>query len=234
MAEQIDFYRADAKPFDRWLAQLLDEDNDEPVARVYRAGRERVARTFEKLAPLGRVLEVAAGTGRLANLYAPHAESVLLLDASPESLAIAQLRLPNKTGLTLVEADIFGWDTPEGFDTIVFSAWLHHVPHSRFVSFWRKMEGLLNARGRVIFDFPDVNVSPPGHVDVPAEPSEEYGFYAPADGVSVRDRFGRRWRVVHNLWDPDELPSRLCELGWTIKILGPGLFGNIVWAQATR
>jgi hypothetical protein len=43
---QINFYREDAESFDRWLSGLLDEDNDEPVARTYRAGRERIAHAF--------------------------------------------------------------------------------------------------------------------------------------------------------------------------------------------
>lgn len=29
--------------------------------------------------------------------------------------------------------------------------------------------------------------------------------HVPHDGISVRDHFGRRWRVVHNLWHPRRL-----------------------------
>ena len=168
VAEQIDFYRADAESFDSWLGGLLDKANDEPTARTYRAGRARIARVFARYAPLGRVLELAAGTGRLVELYAPHAESVVLLDASPESLAIAARRLGTTPRISFVEVDIF------------------------------------------------------------------YEFYAPVDGISTRDHFGRRWRVVHNLWDPEDLSDRLDGLGWTMNLLGTGLFGNIVWAEAHR
>jgi hypothetical protein len=86
----------------------------------------------------------------------------------------------------------------------------------------------------VIIDFPDAGVPAPGLVDVPDEPAEEYGFYAPVDGNSVRDRDGRRWRVVHNLWERDDLSSRLSGLGWTMTVLGPGPFADIRWAEATR
>jgi hypothetical protein len=30
------------------------------------------------------------------------------------------------------------------------------------------------------------------------------------------------------------LSSRLGDLGWNIDFVGPGLFENIVWAEATR
>jgi SAM-dependent methyltransferase len=232
--EQIDFYRADAMAFDDWLVSLVDARNHEPIARNYRAGRERVSQLFAQRAPLGDVLEIAAGTGRLAELYVPHSDSALLLDTSPESLAIAARRLDSEPRITFLEADIFDWKHNDTFDTIVFSAWLHHVPQSRFSAFWTTIQTLLARGGRVVFDFPDAEVSPPGTVEIPAEPTDDYGFYVPRDGVSVRDHFGRRWRVIHNLWHRDELSSRLGDLGWNIDFVGPGLFENIVWAEATR
>ena len=232
--EQIDFYRTDATAFDDWLATLVDTHNHEPVARNYRLGRERVAQLFAQRAPLGDVLEIAAGTGRLAELYVPHSDSALLLDTSAESLAIAARLLDSEGRITFLEADIFDWEHDNTLDTIVFSAWLHHVPHSRFSAFWTKVQTLLARGGRVIFDFPDAEVSPPGTVEIPTEPTEGYGFYAPRDGISVRDHFGRRWRVIHNLWHRNELSSRLDDLGWNMEFVGPGLFENIVWAEATR
>ena len=45
-----------------------------------------------------------------------------------------------------MEADIFDWKHDDTFDTIVFSAWLHHVPDSRFfAAFWTKVQTLLAA-----------------------------------------------------------------------------------------
>ena len=232
--EQIDFYRADAEAFDEWLVTLIDPSNHEPVARSYRAGRRRATQLFAQRAPLGDVLEIAAGTGRLAELYVQHVDSGLLLDASPESLALAARRVGSEARISLLEADVFDWQQDRTFDTIVFTAWLHHVPHSRFSAFWTKVQTLLAPGGRVIFDFPDAELNPPGKLEIPAEPADGYGFYAPQDGISIRDHFRRRWRVVHNLWHRDELSSRLAELGWHVEFVGPGLFANIVWAEATR
>src|SRR3712207_9203402 len=60
------------------------------------------------------------------------------------------------------------------FDTVIFSAWLHHVPDARFDRFWQKVRALLSERGEVIFDFPDARVAAPGRRDVPDEPTEGY------------------------------------------------------------
>jgi hypothetical protein len=54
------------------------------------------------------------------------------------------------------------------------------------------------------------------------------------DGTSIRDHAGRRLRVIHNLWDSDDLRSRLATLGWKMSVIGTGLFDNILWASARR
>jgi len=150
-------------------------------------------------------------------------------------LTIAARRANTAPQITLVEADIFDWDTDgQRFDTVVFTAWLHHVPQARFDRFWAKVESLLAEGGRVIFDFANGNVAPGARWEIPSEPGQAFSGYAPRDGVSIRDQFGKRWRVVHNHWDPNELSSRLGELGWTINVLGKGLFANLDWAEAHR
>jgi SAM-dependent methyltransferase len=235
LAEQRRFYQADAPTFDAWLSSLLDESNDEPVAVTYRDGRSRLAEVFAQRAPLGHLLEIAAGTGRLAQLHLPHVASAVLLDSSSDSLTIAGARLAPAERCTLVEADVFAWDAPaRTFDTVVFSAWLHHVPHSRFEEFWGLVASLLAEGGEVLFDFPDVTLPLAGHTEVPPDPVATYRFYAPEDGTSLRDLDGRRWRVVHHLWDRDELAARLRELGWEMSIVGPGQFADVVWASARR
>lgn len=237
LAEQRAFYRADAMRSDEWLTALVYEENDEADAQTYRAGRRRIARHLSSMGSLGRVLEVAAGTGRFAELYLPLADSATLVDPSPENLAIADARLgaTASTELELIDADIFHWD-PAGrtFDTICFSAWLHHVPRDRFDRFWEAVEALLAPDGAVIFDFLDARVPAPGPVVLPDVPTEGYTSYAPADGVSVRDHHGRRWHVVHELWHPDDLARRLSRRGWQVTVLGPGLLSTMLWATAHR
>ena len=235
LAEQRAFYRWDAEAFDDWLTGLVAEDNDDPSAVAYRLGRDRIAAVFAERAPLGRVLEVAAGTGRLAELYLAHAGSVTLLDASPESLAIAARRLPSPGRVTFVAGDAFVWPaTGKTFDTIVFSAWLHHVPHSRFDEFWDAVASALAPGGDVIFDFPDARVAPPGRTEVESEPTEDYSMYVPVDGVSLRPPRSALAGGPQPLGRPGaRRPPRRARLDDGLP-LGPGLFGNVVWASARR
>lgn len=236
VAEQRAFYKAGASDFDRWLSTLLDERNGDAVARHYRSARLAFATELAERAPLGRVLEVAAGTGRLAELYLSFASSAVLLDGSAESLAIAADRLRTATPPpTFVEADALAWDAAgQTFDTIIFSAWLHHVPLSRFDDFWCCMAALLADDGVVLFDYADVHAPAGGVADIADVPTHDYTFYAPHAGVSVRDHGGKRWRVVHNLWDTEALRFRLAALGWKMTVVGPGFFANIMWASARR
>lgn len=67
----------------------------------------------------------------------------------------------------MIEADIFDWNAGARiFDTILFSAWLHHVPHDQFDRFWGTVERLLAPGGVVVFDFLDASVPSPGRVEI--------------------------------------------------------------------
>ena len=80
-------------------------------------------------APLGDVLELAAGTGTWTPLLLRHAARVTAIDAAPEALAITR----GKTGgrANYIVADVFGWEPPHQCDECVFGFWLSHVPSSR-------------------------------------------------------------------------------------------------------
>ena len=58
----------------------------------------------------GRVLELAAGTGLLSRILARNADSLVLVDSSPTSLAIARERMTTGSpSVTFVLADVFTW-----------------------------------------------------------------------------------------------------------------------------
>jgi len=65
------------------------------MERHYSPGRtwEALARALTSLADCGDVLDVASGDGVLAELLAPHADSILCVDASPRVVAAAKARL---------------------------------------------------------------------------------------------------------------------------------------------
>lgn len=80
--------------------------------------------------PLGRLLDIGTGTGRIAELLAPQAEHVVALDKSPEMLRLARARLQDLPAgdVELVQGDFgalpFAGDS---FDTVVFHQVLHYA-----------------------------------------------------------------------------------------------------------
>jgi hypothetical protein len=106
---------------------------------------------------------------------------------------------------------VFSWDPGTRFDVIFFSAWLSHVPASRFGQFWQLLEGLLARNGRVLFI--------DEHVDVRGKEA----YVAGRDEVVERRLSdGSTFRVIKNFVDPAELELRLRRLGWECVIRRDG------------
>jgi ArsR family transcriptional regulator len=91
---------------------------------------EEALRRALSAAPLGALLDVGTGTGRMAELFSPAATHVTAFDKSPEMLRIARARLQHlPTGdVTLVQGDFT--DLPfaaQAFDTVLFHQVLHYA-----------------------------------------------------------------------------------------------------------
>ena len=217
LSEQRAFYDADADGYDAWLSSLTADDNHAPEAVAFRQRLRSVAEMLARLQPAGRILELAAGTGLLSSLVLPYADRLVLLDSSTRSLDIARHRFAaHADRIDYVVADIFDWDPgPSRYDVVCFAAWLHHVPRDCFDAFWAQVDRALAPGGIVVFEFGDRRTRPGDGLAVPPEPSHDYAMYHDAArGLSIRDRLGRRWTVVHELWDPEDLLDRLRRLGW--------------------
>ena len=195
MSDQISYYRSRASEYD---ATAYGDVN---------AARGRIARIVAELDPRGHVLEIACGTGLWTEAIARVADTVVAVDAAPETIAIARTRV---TGSGRFEvADVFAWQTAERFDAVFFSAWLSHVPDDRFDAFWAKLRGLLKPGGRVLFL--------DEHSD--ERPKEAYV----GDGVVERTLDdGRTFRIVKHFIEPGALRRRLAALGWDCRITRDG------------
>jgi 2-polyprenyl-3-methyl-5-hydroxy-6-metoxy-1,4-benzoquinol methylase len=194
LASQADYYRRRAGEYD---------------ATAYGdvvAARARIARLVAEMGPSGTVLEIACGTGLWTEALAGLAETVTAIDVAPEAVAIARDRV--RSGNVRFEvADVFSWTTAARFDVIFFSAWLSHVPASRFEQFWQMLRGLLAAGGRVLF------------VDEHIEDRDKETYLPGGDEVVQRElQDGSRYRIVKNFVDPERLERRLRELGWECRI----------------
>ena len=81
-------------------------------------------------APLGRLLDVGTGTGRMAELFEPSADGVVALDNSPEMLRLARARLQHLAPgrVELVQGDFAALPFADaGFDTVLFHQVLHYA-----------------------------------------------------------------------------------------------------------
>ncbi len=93
--------------------------------------------------PLGRLLDIGTGTGRMIELFGPAAEHCTALDRSPEMLRLARTKLQHlATGdIDLVQADFYDLPLGDGgFDTIL----LHQVLH-----YAQNPQGVIDEAGRV-------------------------------------------------------------------------------------
>jgi demethylmenaquinone methyltransferase/2-methoxy-6-polyprenyl-1,4-benzoquinol methylase len=133
------------------------------------------------------------------------ADTLAAIDIAPEVVTIARGRVANHN-VTFEVADIFSWTTAQRFDVIFFSAWLSHVPASRFDQFWQILRELLTGGGRVLI------------VDEPVELRDKETYVPGSDEIVERRlQDGRTFRLVKNFIDADALVHRLRGLGWECR-----------------
>lgn len=191
LEEQKRYYAARAGEYDDWWWRrgryALDPDAE---ARWF-ADAAEVEDALTALAPLGNVLELAAGTGIWTRKLVPLAERVVAVDANAETLAL------NTGDAELVQADVFAWRPDERFDICFFSFWLSHVPEERFDEFWALVRSALRPGGRVFLV--DSAAGDRAHTGTDQSGEEETRTLAD----------GRAFRIVKRRWQPDELAARL-------------------------
>ncbi len=97
-----------------------------PDAEVERRLAEALAE-----APLGHLLDIGTGTGRMAELFADQAERIVALDRNLEMLRVARAKLQHLPAarIEMVQGDFY--DLPFGdasFDTVLLHQVLHFAP----------------------------------------------------------------------------------------------------------
>jgi SAM-dependent methyltransferase len=209
LREQLDYYRARAAEYNQWWLRLGRYDRGAECNAQWFAEAAQVLAALKQFQPSGRILELACGTGIWTEQLLPFASQLTAVDGSPEMLAINAVRLRSPL-VRYVEADLFGWQPTEQFDTIFFGFWLSHVPPERFTDFWQLVRSCLAPQGRVFF------------VDSRRDPtSTAIDHRLPeADGTVHRRRLndGREFQVYKVFYDPCELSTRLREPGWKSDI----------------
>jgi ubiquinone/menaquinone biosynthesis C-methylase UbiE/DNA-binding transcriptional ArsR family regulator len=105
--------------------------------------------------PLGALLDVGTGTGRMAELFADRSDHVTALDKSPEMLRVARARLDKlpSGSVELVQGDFTALPFPDTrFETVLFHQVLHYAQQPEHVL--AEAARVTRAGGRVaIVDF---------------------------------------------------------------------------------
>lgn len=216
LAEQIAYYRARAGEYDDWWYRtgsffLGRESNERWFAEV-----DAAYAALDEFEPKGKVLELACGTGIWTERLLLHATSVTGVDAGSEVIEINKARV-GEGRVRYVRADLFSWEPDDRYDIVFFGFWLSHVPALRFDEFWSFVDRACAPGGRVFFvdnHFPGGG-QPLIGVDYEASDLESQ--------VTIRTlNDGRTFRAVKVRWRPEDLESRLRELGWDVTVRTTG------------
>ena len=150
LAEQLAYYRARAREYDKWFRREGLHDLGEEHNARWRLELNRVDSALDAFAPRGDVLELAYGTGEWTIRLAEVATSVVGVDAAPEmrELALAKLQDAGKSNVELWVDDLFSWQPDQDYDVVFFAFWLSHVPESHTDRFWRSVHDALRPGGR--------------------------------------------------------------------------------------
>jgi len=170
---------------------------------------------LEQQRPLGKVLELACGTGWWTQYLALNAQEVTAVDAADEMLAFSRERV-KRQNVAYVRADIFSWRPEQPYDFVFFAFWLSHVPHDRFGAFWRLVRDSLARNGRVFFIDELENAQ-----------ARKFEQRIGADAVLRTLEDGRQFRAVKVFYEPGDLHVRLRHLGWELDVQAAG--PNFYW-----
>jgi SAM-dependent methyltransferase len=200
VAEQMRYYAERAPEYDDWWYRRGRYELEPDRLARWQNDAAEAQGALEELAPLGRVLELAAGTGIWTRKLVPLADRVVAVDANAETLA------RNTSAAELVQADVFELQPAERFGLVFFSFWLSHVPEDRFEAFWTLVRAALGPGGRVFLV--DSGAGDSAHTG-----TDQAGW---EETRSLVD--GRTFRIVKRRWSPEELSRRVRPLGFELDL----------------
>ncbi|MBN8848461.1 MAG: metalloregulator ArsR/SmtB family transcription factor [Sphingomonas sp.] len=117
-----------AAALDGWEAAAPDRQAAADVARLAEEQVEAAMLAALGDAPVGRLIDIGTGTGRMIELFAPRAHTALGIDRSSEMLRLARAKL-GEQGLANVElrqADLYALPMGDGEADVAI---IHHVLH---------------------------------------------------------------------------------------------------------
>ncbi len=220
--EQRAFYRARAPEYDEWWQRRGRYDRGAEEAADWARQVAVIDAALSAFAATGDVLELAGGTGWWTKRLASIADTLTVVDSSPEVLALNRERA-GRSDVTHEVADLFEWRPARTYDVVFFSFWISHVPRSHFGDFWALVRSCLKPGGRA-FLIDNRN-------DPAVQKSEDPYVVEYEEDLHLRRlNDGSEYRVVKVMYEPGELRELVEAEGWRASIEGTRwfLFG---WAE---
>lgn len=199
------YYAARADEYDDFYLRRGRYEHGPVHDVAWQTELDQATRWLDDLPLGGEILELAAGTGWWSPLLAQKGH-LTISDANREPLAIAVGRLEAhrlRAGVVLRDA----WEPPDRpVDALFAGFWLSHVPRPRLGEFLAIARAWLAPGGR--FAFIDSQRDPQSGATAQDRRDIEPGIQE----RSLAD--GRRFRVVKEYYEPDQLASALGEVGF--------------------
>lgn len=204
LEDQKAYYRARAAEYDEWFNRTGRYDRGAELNRKWHSEADEVRAALHQLAPMGTVLELAAGTGLWTGELIKIAQQITAVDASDEMNAINQAKHPDAP-ITFLQADLFNWQPDRQYDLVFFGFWLSHVPPEKLDPFLSMVAGAMKPGGRLFLvdSRRDETSSALNHKD-------EY----PEDLYHERKlNDGRTYTIYKIFYEPAALQARLDQHG---------------------
>lgn len=108
------------------------------------------------LRPHHRLLEIGCGTGQVTGLLATYLTkgSILALDISPESVAIAKQHLGNHANVEFMVSDMSDFQHAEKFDFVLLPDVLEHIPEETHQTLFGTIARHLHPASVIAINFP--------------------------------------------------------------------------------
>ncbi len=221
--EQLEYYRARASEYDEWFLRQGRYDQGKAHTDTWFAEVAELQAKLSAMQPLGRVLELACGTGWWTEQLLKSADSVTAVDASSEVIELNRERTKSPK-INYVQANLFEWQADQTYDFIFFSFWLSHVPPERFEAFWQRVADALASEGRV-FLIDSVHKK---------EATSKDQVLPPQDGTVAKRKLkdGREFEIVKIFYQPERLEKQLTKQDWRVTASQTNNF--FIYAEATR
>ncbi len=199
LVEEMNCYYEARAP---WHDQYMDIHSREQTSQRFK----NVIATIEPYLKRKRVLEIACGTGNWTQLIAPIAASVVAIDSSPTSLAMARAKLVTCKNVQLIQDDAYQLIHLSGHIDAVFMAdFWSHIPKKLIHPFLNNLRGRLAPKAAGIV----LDMSRKTHFE-----KEDSRIDADGNRISLRRLpDGREFQVVKNFPSETDLRDAIMPLG---------------------